>query len=152
MTPEPCSGKATWKEALDLCCEQPGDYRLCTKEELDADVAEDTGCKYDKELVWTKRSSSTYWQTYGKGSVCRLNPSDQCCDGQGTAEIDFSTDQSSCEERCRTKDGCTGYEAQSDVNYCEIWTKPITHCQVVAEVHECKRKVAQCPAKEPVGA
>jgi len=153
MTPEPCSGNVTWKEALDLCCQQPGDYRLCTKDELDADVAEGSGCEYDKNLVWTRRSSSTYWQSYGQDSVCRLDMSDQCCDGQGTAEIDFSTDHSSCEEQCRTRDDCTGYETQSDVNYCEIWTKPITHCevlQVTSEVHECKRKVGQCPAKEPV--
>jgi len=147
MTPEPCSGNVTWQEALDLCCRQPGDYRLCTKEELDADVAEATGCDYDKFLVWTRRSSSTYFQTHGRRSVCRLDASDQCCDARGTAQIHYSTDQSACEEKCRTTDACTGYESTANDNYCEIWTQPITHYELRDNRYECKRKVGACSAK-----
>ena len=44
----------TFVEALDFCRSMPGDTtRLCSPDELKNSCAKGTGCKFDKELVWS---------------------------------------------------------------------------------------------------
>ena len=42
----------TWSEANDFCTTQSA--RLCTRAELEASCAEETGCGFDARLIWSK--------------------------------------------------------------------------------------------------
>ena len=42
----------TWSEANDFCVSQSA--RLCTRTELEAGCAEQTGCNFDNRLIWSK--------------------------------------------------------------------------------------------------
>ena len=46
----------TWSEANDFCVTQSA--RLCTRAELEASCAEETGCNFDHRLVWSKTPAS----------------------------------------------------------------------------------------------
>ena len=46
----------TWSEANDLCIKQSA--RLCTRRELEASCAEETGCNFDYRLIWSKTPAS----------------------------------------------------------------------------------------------
>ena len=46
----------TWSEANDLCIAQSA--RLCTRPELEASCAEETGCNFDYRLIWSKTLAS----------------------------------------------------------------------------------------------
>ena len=46
----------TWSEANNYCKEQSA--RLCTRTELEASCAEETGCSFDYRLVWSNTRAS----------------------------------------------------------------------------------------------
>ena len=49
-----CYAAKTWREATCIC--EKYDARLCTKVENESNCGKQTGCAYDKELVWTNVS------------------------------------------------------------------------------------------------
>jgi len=61
-----CSGQVTWDDATSFCGAVGA--RLCTAAELSAKETSSTGCKYDKQLLWSSTEcDGGYSLVSGKG-------------------------------------------------------------------------------------
>ncbi len=121
-----CSGLTTFAQAQAFCA--AGGGRLCTSEELTADVPAATGCQYDKTRVWSSTScdAGAHLTQAGASRMLSAYPrsctSDsqtafvRCCADVDTTPASACThtpDAANCEneEFCDPVEGCLGVDA-----------------------------------------
>jgi len=113
-----CYVEKTFEMASAICSNYGG--RLCTKNELEADCAADTGCEMNRDLIWSSSpgratlstgpstSSSLHWAMCGREGRCREEPT-----------VAKSTEL--YEVRCCVDDEIDSWELQDGCNVWSAW-------------------------------
>jgi len=112
-----CHSDQTFASATELC--EAAGARLCTKDELEDDCTQGTGCNHDSDLIWSSTDDTpTTAPTASPSSSSNHMVVCGKTDGCGDEESRFASDNEKHEVRCCSTNAIAGWTRRGG---CTVW-------------------------------